>query len=457
MKQQETAAIILAAGKGTRMKSALHKVLHPIGGQPMIGHLLDMLDEVNVRHRILVVGAGREQVERAVAGRQVRFAVQNPQLGTGHAVMAAMPEMVDHADHVLVLYGDTPLITADIVNHMLDARSAVLADGSRPALVVLGFRPADPGAYGRLVTDRKGRLQRIVEFKDATPDERAVTLCNSGVMVFDGALLAALLSEIGNDNAKGEYYLTDAVAIARDMGRSAVVVEADADALVGVNDRADLACVEALFQKRMRAEMMAAGVTLIAPETVYFSHDTILGQDVLVEPHVVFGPGVRVADGAHIRAFSHLEGADVGAGAVIGPYARLRPDAVIGKGAKVGNFVEIKKATLEDGAKANHLSYIGDAHVGTGANIGAGTITCNYDGFLKYRTDIGAGAFIGSNTALVAPVSIGSGAIIGAGSTITGAVEDDALSLTRSPQQHKKGWARRFRESRQRQIGARKQ
>jgi bifunctional UDP-N-acetylglucosamine pyrophosphorylase/glucosamine-1-phosphate N-acetyltransferase len=295
-----------------------------------------------------------------------------------------------------------------------------------------------------------------VEYKDASAGQRAVDLCNSGVMAFDGALLPQVLAKIGNDNAKGEYYLTDAVAIARTLGRVALVVEADADALVGVNDRADLAHVEHLFQQRTRSRMMTAGVTLTAPETVFFSHDTVLERDVLVEPHVVFGSGVHVAQGARIRAFSHLEGADVATGAVVGPYARLRPGAVIGKNAKVGNFVEIKKATLEDGAKASHLSYIGDAHVGAGANIGAGTITCNYDGFLKYRTEIGAGAFIGSNTALVAPLSIGSGAIIGAGSTITGNVEPDALSLARPPQQHKDDWAQRFRDNRLKQKAARK-
>lgn len=456
MRKQETAAVILAAGKGTRMKSALHKVLHPIGGQPMIAHLLDMLDQVNVHHRVMVVGAGREQVEHSVSDRHVRIALQEPQLGTGHAVTAAMPEVPRTIDNVLVLYGDTPLITPEIVTSMLDARDALLADGSRPAIVVLGFRPSDPGVYGRLVADDQGRLQRIVEYKDANADERAVTLCNSGVMVFDGALLPTLLSKIGNDNAKSEYYLTDAVTIARELGREAVVVEANADALVGVNDRTDLAHVESLFQQRTRAEMMERGVTMTAPETVFFSYDTVLGRDVLVEPHVVFGSGVRVADGAHIRAFSHLEGADVAEGAVVGPYARLRPGAVIGKDAKVGNFVEIKQATLESGAKVSHLSYIGDAHVGAGANIGAGTITCNYDGFLKYRTEIGPGAFVGSNTALVAPVSIGPGAIIGAGSTITGNVKPDALSFTRAPQEHKEGWAQRFRDSKQRQKSTRK-
>lgn len=449
MKSDTKAAVILAAGKGTRMKSSLHKVLHPVGGRPMIDHLLDTLDRTGIGHRILVVGAGRKQVERHIADRHVQIAVQEPQLGTGHAVMAALPALDGDFGDVLVLYGDTPLIPADILTKMLTARRTVLPDGTMPGLVVLGFRPDDPAAYGRLVTNGQGVLDRIVEYKDASPDERAIDLCNSGVMAFDGTLLPTLLSRIGNDNAKGEYYLTDAVAIARDMGRQAVVVEADQDVLTGVNDRADLAFMEAVFQKHARARAMDEGATLIAPETVYFSHDTILGRDVVVEPHVVFGPKVNVADGATIRAFSHLEGADVKQGAVIGPYARLRPGAVIGAKAKIGNFVEVKKSVLEEGAKANHLSYIGDAHVGAGANIGAGTITCNYDGYLKHRTEIGAGAFIGSNTALVAPVTIGAGAIIGAGSTISRDVKADALSLTRAEQDSRDDWAVRFRASRE--------
>lgn len=437
-------AVILAAGKGTRMRSDRHKVLHPIGGQPMIHHLLDTLAELGAAREVLVIGDRRDQLEAALEGRDVAIAIQEPQLGTGHAVQAARDSLAGFDGTLLVLYGDVPLVSGATMQALIDARAA------GPDVVVLGFRPPDPGQYGRLVVNAAGHLDAIVEYKDASEDERAIGLCNSGMMAADAALLFDLLDQVGNDNAAGEYYLTDIVAIARARGLDVGVVEADAQELTGVNSRADLAVLEAIFQTRMRAAAMVAGVTLIDPTTVYFAHDTALGRDVVIEPNVVFGPGVSVADGAVIRAFSHLEGATVDQGATIGPYARLRPGAVIGQGARVGNFVEVKKATLEAGAKANHLSYIGDARVGAAANVGAGTITCNYDGFDKHLTDIGAGAFIGSNTALVAPVKVGDGAIVGAGSVVTRDVPADALGVTRAQQKDVEGWARRFRERKRR-------
>ncbi|GAB4140965.1 MAG: bifunctional UDP-N-acetylglucosamine diphosphorylase/glucosamine-1-phosphate N-acetyltransferase GlmU [Sphingomonadales bacterium] len=440
MTQASIAAIILAAGKGTRMNSATHKVLHPIGGQPMLAHLLATLDALGASKRVLVVGAGREQFE----GRfnDLALAVQEPQLGTGHAVMAARDALGAHDGTVLILYGDVPLIEAATLASMADA---LAQGGDELALMVLGFRPADPAQYGRLIVGPKGKLEAIVEYKDATSSERAINLCNSGIMAVKGALLFELLDAVGNDNAAGEYYLTDIVAVAARRGLIARVVECPADEVQGVNSRAELAQAERAFQQRARTQAMARGVSLVAPETVFFSHDTVLGQDVLVEPHVVFGPGVTVADGVTIKAFSHVEGAAVAAGAVIGPYARLRPGADIGADAKIGNFVEVKAARIDAGAKVNHLTYIGDAHIGAGANIGAGTITCNYDGFLKYKTEIGAGAFIGSNSALVAPVKIGAGAIIGAGSVITKDVEADALAVARGKQQSQGGWAAKFK------------
>lgn len=447
MTLKDCAAVILAAGQGTRMKSALHKVLHPIGGYPMLFHLLDRLAEGGVSRQVLVLGAGREQVGNAVSGRRLEIAVQEPQLGTGHAVMAALPRLSGPETGIFVLYADTPLIPLAVLEQMVAALGSD-GPGGPPAIVVLGFRPRNPGHYGRLITDADGALSHIVEYRDATAAERAVDLCNSGVMLFEAALLPDLLASLDNRNAKGEYYLTDCIAAARGKGRRIAVIEAQEDDVLGVNSRADLAAAEAVFQTRRRAESMEAGVTLIAPETVFFSHDTEIAADVTIEPHVVFGPGVRVASGAVIRAFSHIEGADVGAGAVIGPYARLRPGTVIENGARVGNFVEIKKARLGEKAKANHLAYIGDAEIGAGVNIGAGTITCNYDGFGKFRTEIGAGAFIGSNSSLVAPVRIGEGAIIGAGSVIVEDVESDALAIARAGQKMRIGWAKAFRSHR---------
>ncbi|EQB30112.1 N-acetylglucosamine-1-phosphate uridyltransferase [Sphingobium ummariense RL-3] len=438
MTTRPLAVIILAAGQGTRMKSARHKVLHPIAGRPMLLHLLASVAELAPERKVVVVGAGRDQVEAAVAGLGVSIAVQEQQLGTGHAVAQAHDALAGFAGDVLILYGDVPLVRTETMRAMLDR----LSRGDEPRAVVLGFRPDDAAAYGRIIADGQGVIEKMVEHKDATPEERAVTLCNSGLMAVRSTDLFVLLDRIGNDNAAGEYYLPDIVML---PGAQSAVIETEAWEVAGVNSRVELAGVESLWQQRRRAEAMRDGVTLTAPETVFFSHDTVLGRDVVVEPHVVFGPGVSVADDVTIHAFSHLEGATVERAAEIGPYARLRPGARIGVKAKVGNFVEIKKAELGEGAKANHLSYIGDASVGAGANIGAGTITCNYDGFFKYRTQIGAGAFIGSNSALVAPVTVGEGAIVGAGSVVTKDVEADALCLVRPPQEGKPGWAARFR------------
>ena len=421
------------------MKSSLHKVLHPVAGRPMLLHLLESAAALSPERQVVVVGAGRDQVERAVAGTGVRVAVQDQQLGTGHAVAQAHDALAGFAGDVLILYGDVPLVRAETMRAMLDR----LNRGDEPRAVVLGFRPDDAAAYGRIIADGQGIIEKMVEYKDASEAERAVTLCNSGLMAVRSTDLFVLLDQIGNNNAAGEYYLPDIIML---PGANSAVIETEAWEVAGVNSRAELAGVEAVWQDRRRAEAMREGVTLVAPQTVFFSYDTVLGRDVTVEPNVVFGPGVTIADNVVIHAFSHLEGATVASGADIGPYARLRPGADIGPKAKVGNFVEIKKATLGEGAKANHLSYIGDASVGAGANIGAGTITCNYDGFFKYRTEIGAGAFIGSNSALVAPASIGEGAIVAAGSVVTRPVEADSLCLVRPEQVGKVGWAARFRE-----------
>lgn len=421
------------------MKSALHKVLHPVAGRPMLLHLLASVAALEPERQVVVVGAGREQVEAAVAGTGAVIAVQDKQLGTGHAVAQAHEALAGFAGDVLILYGDVPLVSAGTMRAMLDR----LNRGDDPRAVVLGFRPDDAAAYGRIIADGQGMIGKMVEYKDASEAERAVTLCNSGLMAVRSTDLFVLLDQIGNDNAAGEYYLPDIIML---PGAQSAVIETEAWEVAGVNSRVELAGVEAMWQARRRIEAMREGVTLVAPETVFFAHDTVLGRDVVVEPNVVFGPGVTVADDVVIHAFSHLEGARIERGATIGPYARLRPGAEIGVKAKVGNFVEIKKARLGEGAKVNHLSYIGDAGVGAGANIGAGTITCNYDGFFKYRTEIGAGAFIGSNSALVAPVRIGDGAIVAAGSVVTQPVGDDSLCLVRPTQVAKPGWAAAFRE-----------
>ncbi len=436
------AVVILAAGKGTRMKSDLHKVLHPIAGRPMLLHLIASAAALHPAKTVVVTGAGREQVQAAVAPLGIATALQAEQLGTGHAVAQARAALAGFEGDVLILYGDVPLVTAATMQRMIDR----LHGDDSPAAVVLGFRPADPGAYGRVIANAEGRIDRMVEYKDASPQERAETLCNSGLMAVHSGDLFALLDRVGNDNAAGEYYLPDIVMLAAADGRSSAVIETGADEVAGVNSRGELAGVEAAWQAARRAQAMADGVTLIAPDTVWFAHDTVLGRDVVIEPNVVFGPGARVDDGATIHAFSHVEGASVGKGVNVGPFARLRPGAQLNPGAKVGNFVEIKNAVIGEGAKVSHLTYIGDADIGAGANIGAGTITCNYDGYFKYRTVVGEGAFIGSNSALVAPVTIGAGAIVAAGSVVTADVEADALALVRPEQIAKPGWAKRFRD-----------
>jgi bifunctional UDP-N-acetylglucosamine pyrophosphorylase/glucosamine-1-phosphate N-acetyltransferase len=412
----------------------------------MLHHVLDAVAPLGPERIAVVVGRGMETV--AEAARPHRSVVQAPQLGTGHAVTVAREALKGYDDPgkaggILVLFGDTPLVTTATLERMV--QTAGEAEG--PALVALGFRSAEPAGYGRMILDADdGRLLRIVEAADARPEELAIDLCNGGAMLGRGPELFALLDRLGNDNAKGEYYLTDIYALAGRDGIAARVIETEEDEILGVNSRAELAVAEAVMQRRLRDRALAGGATLIDPMTVWFSHDTRLGRDVTVEPGVFFGPGVSVGEGAVIRAFSHLEGAEIAPGAAVGPYARLRPGAVLGERARVGNFVEVKNAVLGPGAKANHLTYLGDSQVGANANIGAGTITCNYDGFAKHHTAIGAGVFIGSNTALVAPVTIGDGAIVGAGSTITKDVAADALALARGAQQNIEGGAARIRD-----------
>ena len=433
-----TALIVLAAGMGTRMNSDLPKVLHPVAGAPLLIHAMKSGATLAPDHTIIVAGHGAEAVEKAARAwdENAQIVLQPEQKGTAHAVDMARDALADFDGDVIVLYGDTPFIRPETLEAMQEARA-------RHDIVVLGFEAAVPGRYGRLVMDGDN-LDRIVEFKDASDQERAIKLCNSGVIAADRATLFDLIAQVGNDNASGEYYLTDVVALARSRGLSATAVTCDEAETLGVNSRAELAGAEAAFQARARADALDNGVTLIAPETVYFAHDTVIGRDALIEPNVVFGPGVTVESGATIRAFSHLEGCHVSRGAVVGPYARLRPGAELAEDVRVGNFVEIKNAVLDEGAKVNHLTYIGDAHVGAGSNIGAGTITCNYDGVMKHRTEIGAGAFVGSNTMLVAPVRVGAGAMTGSGSVITRDVPDEALALARAEQVTKPGMARKL-------------
>ncbi|MDE0878328.1 MAG: bifunctional UDP-N-acetylglucosamine diphosphorylase/glucosamine-1-phosphate N-acetyltransferase GlmU [Sphingomonas bacterium] len=437
------AAIILAAGMGTRMKSDLHKVLHPIAGRAMLLHLVDSFTTAGAKRQVVVVGARREQVEAAVTPLGATIAAQDEQLGTAHATLMAKQALTDFDGIVVVAFGDTPFLKPATIAAM----AARLEAADAPRAVVLGFRPDDAKAYGRIVADAGGSITKMVEYKDASDAERAVDLCNSGVTAVRASDLWPLLERVGNDNAAGEYYLPDIVMLTIADGARAVVVETHPDEVVGINSRADLAYASERWQEARRTDMMAAGVTLVAPHTVWFAHDTVIGRDVTIEQNVIFGPGVRIADHATIHAFSHIEGATVGEHAEVGPYARLRPGAEMKAKSKVGNFVEMKKAVLGEGAKASHLTYLGDADVGAGANIGAGTITCNYDGFFKYRTVIGAGAFVGSNSALVAPVTIGDGAIVGAGSVVTQDVAADALALVRPAQSEKPGWARRFRDA----------
>ena len=424
------------------MRSDTHKVLHPIASRPLLLHLLDRVDALGAEQRVVVVGKGREQVEGAIAGRDVKIAIQAEQKGTGHAVQQAAEALSGYDGPVLILYGDTPFVETSTLRRMLDRLDG---DGG-PGVVVLASSPADPLKYGRIILGEGDRIAKMVEYKDATEEERAARLCNSGMMAVRASDLFRWLGKVGNDNAAGEYYLPDIVNIAAAEGRDAVVIEGDPYEAAGVNSRAELAHLELEWQRRRREQALDEGATLIDPESVWFAFDTKLGRDVTVEPHVVFGPAVSVADGATIHAFSHIEGAIIGAKASIGPFARIRPGTRLAERTKVGNFVELKKADIGEGAKVNHLSYVGDASVGANANIGAGTITCNYDGFGKYRTEIGSGAFIGSNTALVAPVTIGAGAIVGAGSVITRDVEADSLAIERNEQKGIAGWARRFRE-----------
>jgi bifunctional UDP-N-acetylglucosamine pyrophosphorylase/glucosamine-1-phosphate N-acetyltransferase len=441
MNDSPLAAIILAAGKGTRMKSDLHKVLHPLAGKPMLGHLTDAVHSLGAVRTVIVTGAGREQVVAFATPLGLEVAVQAEQLGTAHAVLQAHDAVEGFEGDVLILYGDVPLVSPETMSRMV----ARLHEADDPAVVVLGFRPADTLRYGRIIADQ-GRILKMVEHKDASAAERAETLCNSGLMAVRSADVWPLLGRVGNANAAGEYYLPDIVMLAAEDGRHSAVIETGADEVAGVNSRAELAEVEAIWQKRRRARAMDEGASLLAPDTVWFAWDTAIGRDVTIGQNVVFGPGARIADKVTIHAFCHIEDASVASGAIIGPYARLRPGAEIGENAHVGNFVEIKKARLGQGAKANHLTYIGDADVGAGTNIGAGTITCNYDGFGKYRTQIGARAFIGSNSALVAPVTIGDGAMVAAGSVVTNDVPGDALAVARGVQENRGGWAQRFRE-----------
>lgn len=431
--------ICLAAGAGTRMKSDIPKVLHEIGGWPMFGHALASGAALGPERTVLVVGHGGDAVAKAARAIDPEIAVveQTEQLGTAHAVAQAAPALEGAGGDAVVLYGDTPFIRAETLEAMAAARAA------GHDIVVLGFEAADPGRYGRLVVEGDA-LVRIVEAKEASEDELAIRLCNSGVLMAATEVLMDLVSAVGNDNAAREYYLTDIPALGRDRDLSATVVICDEAETLGINTRAELAGAEALFQTRARAEALEAGVTLTAPETVFFSHDTALSRDAHVEPNVVFGPGVTVETGARIRAFSHLEGCHVGNGAVVGPYARLRPGAELSNDVRVGNFVEVKAATLGEGAKVNHLSYIGDASVGARSNIGAGSITCNYDGVFKHRTEIGSDAFIGSNTMLVAPVTVGDGAMTASGSVITKDVPGGALAVGRARQEVKPGFATKF-------------
>jgi bifunctional UDP-N-acetylglucosamine pyrophosphorylase/glucosamine-1-phosphate N-acetyltransferase len=435
------AAIVLAAGEGTRMRSAVPKVLHEVAGRPMVRHVLAALEPLAPAETIVVLGQGMDKVAALVA--PAKTAMQHPPRGTGDAVRAARPALaaaLAAVADVAILYGDTPLLQSATIARLLEARRQ-----SGAAIAVAAMRPADPGAYGRLVLGEDGAVERIVEAKDASPQEAAIGLCNGGIMAVAAEHLFALVDRLQDINAKREFYLTDIVGIARGRGLSATWVELPVEEMLGVNTRAELAEAEALMQDRLRRRAMAQGATLIAPETVFLAADTRLGRDVVVEPNVVFGPCVNIADNVRIRAFSHLDGATVAEGAIIGPFARLRPGAVLERDVHVGNFVEVKASRLGAGVKANHLTYLGDSDIGAGTNIGAGTITCNYDGFNKARTVVGANAFIGSHTALVAPVAVGDGAYVATGSVITADVPADALSIARARQVDKLGRAAELR------------
>lgn len=447
----EIAIIVLAAGKGTRMKSALPKVMHRAAGRSLLGHVLHAARGLAPAEAVVVVGPGMEAVAAEARGvfPQVRTAIQEDRLGTAHAVSMAKPALGSFSGTVLVLYGDVPLIGAESL-----AKLAQLA--GRSGMAVLGFEAEEPHGYGRLIRDAGGHVAAIREELDASPEERKINLCNSGIIAVSSERLWPLLGKVGNGNAKGEYYLTDLVELATAEGIACGLAICPEAEVAGVNDRAQLAAIEATLQDIYRRRHMLNGATLTAPDTVFFSADTVIGQDVVIGPHVVIGPSVTVEDGVEILAFSHLEGAQVRAGARIGPYARLRPGAEIGADAHIGNFVEVKKAVIGKGAKANHLSYIGDARVGAGSNIGAGTITCNYDGYEKHLTDIGNNVFVGSNTALVAPVKVGNGANIAAGSVVTRNVPADALAIGRADMELREGWAARYREMKAARKAAKK-
>ena len=433
-----TALIILAAGKGTRMNSELPKVLHPLAGVPMLHHAMAAGSTLEPERTVVVAGHGFDAVQKAALDRDEDAVVveQTEQLGTAHAVAQAKEALEGFGGTAVVLYGDTPFIRPETLEDMIAATA-------KHDVVVLGFEAADPGRYGRLVMNGQS-LEEIVEFKDASDAQKAIALCNSGVIACNADALFSLISAVGNDNASGEYYLTDIIALARQSGKSAGVVICQEAETLGINSRAQLAQAETAFQTQARADAFENGVTLIAPATVYFAYDTVIGRDSVIEPNVVFGPGVTVETGAAIRAFSHLEGCHVSRGSVVGPYARLRPGTELAENVRIGNFVELKNASIAAGAKVNHLSYVGDADIGTLSNIGAGTITCNYDGVMKHHTHIGQDVFIGSNTMLVAPVSIGDGAMTGSGSVITSDVEPGALALSRAPQVEKPGMAKRL-------------
>ena len=437
--------VVLAAGEGTRMQSSMPKVLHPVAGQSLLAHVLGAAPKGAGASLAVVIGPNHQAVsdEAKRARPDATVFIQRERLGTAHAVLAAREAVARGVDDLLVAFGDTPLISAATFERL----RAPLKKGA--ALAVLGFRAADPAGYGRLLVEGD-QLVAIREHADANTAERAIKLCNAGVMAFDGRRALEIIEKIGNANSKAEYYLVDAVAIARQLGLEAVVIETSEDEVRGINTKAQLAEAEQVMQTRLRRAALDAGVTMIAPETVFLAADTTFGNDVTIEPFVVIGPGVSIGDGAVIHSFSHIVQASIGKKASVGPYARLRPGTSLGEGARIGNFVETKAATLEAGVKVNHLSYIGDAHVGAGANIGAGAITCNYDGFAKHRTTIGAGAFVGTNSSLVAPVKIGNGAYIGSGSVITRDVPDDALALERSEQTNREGGAKRYRETKTR-------
>ena len=437
------AAIILAAGQGTRMKSQTPKVLHKVAGLSMLGHVIAGLKAAGVSRIVVVIAPGADAVRDYAHAQGCQSAVQDKQLGTGHAAAAAGEALKDFDGELLIAYGDMPLMTASTFEASFKARGEGLA--------IVAFRAADPGAYGRVIVNNDGTLDRIVEFKDASEAERKTDLCNAGVLAADAKKFFAWAKNLDNKNAQGEFYLTDVPALAKREGAVCAVTTVSEDDALGVNSRAELAEAERRMQDRLRARALAAGVGMIAPETVFLSHDTVLEADVAIEPFVVFGPKVRIASGAQIKSHCHLEDAEVASGAVIGPFARLRPGAAIGEGAHIGNFVEVKNSRIGAGTKANHLAYLGDATVGAKANIGAGTITCNYNGYDKSRTEIGDGAFIGSDTALVAPVKVGAGAITGAGSVITKDVAADALAVARGSQVEKSGWAKAFRDKKQKE------